>query len=114
LESKHPEQNLCPAAAIVYYLVSSALKRNIPITTTLPDLKSLISDDFLLGEISQMCHFNAHSTGQHVEEFHESISSLYPPFQPQPFSSNSQENLNCQSQSQVSSIQNNGEHQTIF
>ena len=108
MESKHPEQNLCPTAAIVYYLAS---KGGIP--TTLPDIKNLISDDFLFGEISQMC-LNAHPmVPQHVEE----LPRLYDPLfedntfpQEQEFPSNSQDNINCQSQPQVSTNQNNGEH----
>jgi hypothetical protein len=55
---------------------------------------------------------------QHVEEcptFHKSLFDYnLPSFQEQEFPSNSQENLNCQSQPQVSTNQDNSEHQTIF
>ena len=109
MESKHLEQNLCPTTAIVLYLAS---KGGIP--TTLRDIKNLIRDDFLLGEISEMFH-NADSMLQPLDEGPTSVISLFNnKLQEEQFSSNSQANLNCQSQPQVSTNENNGKHQTFF
>jgi hypothetical protein len=48
LKRKHPGENLTPIAAIIDYLV---INGGIPHNLTLPEIKNLISDDFLYGEI---------------------------------------------------------------
>jgi hypothetical protein len=54
LKTKHPEENLPPIAAIIYYLV---INGGIPHNLTLPEITNVIGDDFLYGEITQILPF---------------------------------------------------------
>lgn len=62
MQIKRPGENLCPIAAVVYYLV---IKGGIPQNVTYPDLKKLIGDDFLYEEIIEICP-NPYSMSQNL------------------------------------------------
>jgi hypothetical protein len=64
LKKKHPGENLPPIAAIVCYLVA---KGGIPQNLTLPEIKNLIGENFLYGEIIKFSHDQLNSMSQNFD-----------------------------------------------